>query len=162
MLSAERFHQVIADAPLVSIDLVVTDCQNRLLLGQRVNRPAQGFWFVPGGRIMKGELLADAMRRLLVTELGTVASSMKPEWLGLYEHHYPDSMVGSHIPTHYVVLAHTLQWPEAFDGALPNEQHTAYRWQAMNEVAIAEDVHVHTRWYAQDLTGVARCPRCYP
>ncbi|MEL0027843.1 MAG: NUDIX domain-containing protein, partial [Perlucidibaca sp.] len=84
-LPLSRFHQLIADAPLVSIDLVVVDSRERLLLGLRRNAPARDSWFVPGGRIRKGELLPDAMRRLLVTELGEGACALVPQWLGLYE-----------------------------------------------------------------------------
>lgn len=163
MLTAERFHRVIEDAPLVSIDLVVVDDRQCMLLGQRLNAPAQGCWFVPGGRIRKGELLPDAMRRLLSAELGEEAGRvLQPAWLGLYEHHYPDSVAGPDQPTHYVVLAHQVRWPAELSWQLPTEQHDAYRWQPVQEVAAAMDVHVHSRWYAQDLTGVMRCPRFYP
>ena len=163
MLATERFHRVIEDAPLISIDLVILDDQQRMLLGKRLNAPAQGIWFVPGGRIRKGELLDAAMQRVLLTELGGVAAErLRPSWWGLYEHHYPDSVAGPEVPTHYVVLAHRLVWPADMPLALPTEQHDAYRWQHINEVAEAADVHVHTRWYAQDLLGVKRCPRWYP
>lgn len=161
-LPAARFHQLIADAPLVSIDLVVVDETGRLLLGLRRNAPASGSWFVPGGRVRKGELLANAMRRLLVEELGQQAEMLQPEWLGCYEHHYSEGVAGADCPTHYVVLAHRVTWPMQFRERLPREQHADYRWQALAEVASAHDVHVHSRWYAQDLTGVPRCPRSYP
>ncbi|MDF4907686.1 GDP-mannose mannosyl hydrolase, partial [Vibrio parahaemolyticus] len=47
-LSKQRFSQVIESTPLVSIDLVIEDESGQVLLGERLNRPAQGFWFVPG------------------------------------------------------------------------------------------------------------------
>ena len=57
ILDEARFLEVIDRAPLVSIDLVVVDPDQRVLCGWRVNQPARGFWFVPGGRILKGEAL---------------------------------------------------------------------------------------------------------
>lgn len=163
MLSTARFHRVIEDTPLISLDLVVMDDQNRMLLGKRLNAPADGFWFVPGGRIHKSELLDAAMRRLLISELGIKAAErLQPKWLGLYEHHYTDSVVGPDVSTHYVVLAHQVNWPADLAQALPTEQHDAYRWQCISEVAVAVDVHVYTRWYAQDFMGVKRCLHCYP
>ena len=55
-LSKESFSLACAALPLVSIDLLVTrpGTQGKeLLLGLRNNRPAQGWWFTPGGRIRK-------------------------------------------------------------------------------------------------------------
>ncbi|MDF5000441.1 NUDIX domain-containing protein, partial [Vibrio parahaemolyticus] len=69
-LSKQRFSQVIESTPLVSIDLVIEDESGQVLLGERLNRPAQGFWFVPGGRILKDEKLEDAFARLTLEELG--------------------------------------------------------------------------------------------
>ena len=56
-LARDDFAQVLRHTPLVSIDLIVRDRDRRVLLGVRVNRPAQGSWFVPGGRIYKYESL---------------------------------------------------------------------------------------------------------
>ena len=60
-LDKSTFTTVIDSSPLVSIDLVVLDREGNVLLGERLNRPAQGYWFVPGGRITKNESLADAL-----------------------------------------------------------------------------------------------------
>ena len=57
MLSNADFLTVVRLTPLVAIDLIVTDGNRRILLGHRRNRPAQGTWFVPGGRITKNETL---------------------------------------------------------------------------------------------------------
>ncbi|KDS03655.1 glycosyl transferase in colanic acid biosynthesis [Salmonella enterica subsp. enterica serovar Heidelberg str. RI-11-014316] len=35
--------------PLISLDFIVENGQGEILLGQRLNRPAQGYWFVAGG-----------------------------------------------------------------------------------------------------------------
>jgi colanic acid biosynthesis protein WcaH len=51
-LDDTTFKTVIASTPLISIDLVVKNTKGEYLLGYRNNRPAQGFWFVPGGRIL--------------------------------------------------------------------------------------------------------------
>lgn len=48
-LNNDTFLGVVASTPLVSIDLVVQSEHGELLLGHRLNRPAQGFWFVRGG-----------------------------------------------------------------------------------------------------------------
>lgn len=54
-LDVTTFETVVASAPLISIDLLVENEQGQYLLGLRKNRPAQGYWFVPGGRVQKNE-----------------------------------------------------------------------------------------------------------
>ncbi|WP_313449769.1 NUDIX domain-containing protein, partial [Pseudescherichia sp.] len=63
-LSQEDFATVVRSTPLISIDLIVENARGEFLLGKRTNRPAQGFWFVPGGRVQKDEPLAQAFERL--------------------------------------------------------------------------------------------------
>ena len=68
MLSAQfsdkEFLNIIDKTPLVSIDLIIENPQGKILLGKRCNKPAQGYWFVPGGRIQKNETLEQAIRRI--------------------------------------------------------------------------------------------------
>lgn len=52
-LDTDIFATVVHCAPLISIDLLVQNAQGEYLLGLRNNRPAQGYWFVPGGRVKK-------------------------------------------------------------------------------------------------------------
>lgn len=59
MLNHDEFRQVVQNTPLFAIDLVVLNGKNEILLGLRKNPPAQGYWFVPGGRVFKGESLDD-------------------------------------------------------------------------------------------------------
>ena len=71
-LDKQTFSTVIKSSPLVSIDLVVINPDGQALLGQRLNRPAKGFWFVPGGRILKNESLGNAFKRLTLEELSLI------------------------------------------------------------------------------------------
>jgi colanic acid biosynthesis protein WcaH len=60
LLPPDIFRTVIASTPLIAIDLIVRNLQGQILLGWRVNRPAQGYWFVPDGRVLKNEALDNA------------------------------------------------------------------------------------------------------
>ena len=73
-LDKTQFQQIVAAMPLISIDLIVRNELGQVLLGRRLNRPAQGFWFVPGGRVRKDERLNDAFWRLTEEELGIAVS----------------------------------------------------------------------------------------
>lgn len=98
-----QFRQVISSTPLVSIDLIVMH-EQQVLLGKRLNRPAQGFWFVPGGRICKNELLEEAFQRLTLAELGVELDYSQARLLGAFDHFYSDSVFGELPSTHYVAL----------------------------------------------------------
>ena len=65
----EVWSDIVEHVPIPSVDLlVVTD--DGLLLAKRQNEPAKGEWFVPGGRIHKGESLEEAVHRVAREELG--------------------------------------------------------------------------------------------
>ena len=149
-LDAELFKSVVANTPLISVDLIVRNPQGQILLGQRVNRPAQGYWFVPGGRVRKDERLADAFTRLVHEELGLTAYSMQNAlFLGPFEHFYADNFSGDDFSTHYVVLGYQLDI-DALQAQLPHEQHHSYRWFSVDELLNSSDVHLHTKQYFQN------------
>lgn len=55
--------------PEVAVGAVVID-HDRLLLVRRGRGPAQGLWSIPGGRVQRGETLAEAVTRELREETG--------------------------------------------------------------------------------------------
>ena len=149
----QQWAEVVERTPLVSIDLVVTNARNEVLLGWRNNKPAQHCWFVPGGVVRKGETLQQAFERVVLDELG-VSTQLRRNALfdGVYEHHYTDNFAGlAGVGTHYVVLAHRLiaeQHIDALDN-LPKAQHKQYEWMAVDTLLNNPQVHVHTKAYFQ-------------
>ncbi len=146
-LDTELFKSVVANTPLISVDLIVRNRQSQILLGQRVNRPAQGYWFVPGGRVRKDERLADAFARLVYEELGLTTYSMRDAlFLGPFEHFYTDNFSGDDFSTHYVVLGYQID-VDTLPTQLPQEQHHSYRWFSVNELLNLPNVHFNTKQY---------------
>lgn len=148
MLSKADFLTVVRLTPLVSIDLIVTDGKRRILVGHRRNRPAQGTWFVPGGRIDKDESLDIAFRRIVKNELGVASAERSASrFFGVYERHYDDNFAGAEgIGTHYVVLAYTM----TLSGTVPIgrfDQHSDYLWLLPDELLARDDVHENTKAY---------------
>lgn len=135
-----------------------SDCRERageFLLGHRTNRPAQGFWFVPGGRVQKDEPLAQAFERLTQAELGKRFTMPEGEFYGVWQHFYDDNFSGTDFTTHYIVLGFRLR-VNADELNLPKEQHEAYRWQSPASIVASEDVHDNSRAYfmAERFAGV--------
>jgi colanic acid biosynthesis protein WcaH len=149
MLPLDTFKTVIASTPLISIDLIVRNKLQQVLLGRRINKPAQGYWFVPGGRIFKNEPVRDAFKRLLKTELGVdelKINTHNSAFKGIYQHFYTDNVAGSNFSTHYIVLAYGIE-VECFLDILPKDQHCNYKWLSEKAILIDDRVHKHTKWY---------------
>lgn len=146
-LSTQDFLTVVTLCPLVSLDLVVVSPRGEALVGHRTNRPAEGYWFVPGGRVLKDELLDDAFRRLTEVELGRAVERASATMLGVYEHLYPDNFAGAEgVSTHYVVIAYRMEL-ELDLAQLPGAQHARWRWMPIDELRGDATVHPNTRAY---------------
>ena len=92
-LNELEFLKVIELAPLFSIDLIVLNEYSEVLVGKRTNPPAKGWWFVPGGRVCKGEALSEAFSRISLMELGLDLKMDNCQLLGVFEHFYDDFIV---------------------------------------------------------------------
>ena len=149
MNEREHFVELLRGLPLVSVDLVLVRGGTEILLGLRTNRPAQGSWFVPGGRILKDEPRADALKRVAARELGIAdVAGLKPQLLGVFEHFYPDCFAGDiGVSTHYVVIAHRIDVPLGFEVPGCDNQHAELRWWPIAEATANADVHRYTRDY---------------
>jgi colanic acid biosynthesis protein WcaH len=147
ILPHAEFAAVVRHAPLVSIDLVVRNRRGEVLVGLRRNRPALGSWFVPGGRIVKAERIADAFKRIVRAELGIVHRIEDAAFLGVFEHIYADNFSGDPaFGTHYVVLGYALLTDPA-SLALPSDQHDDYRWLPEPILVGDPNVHEYTKAY---------------
>jgi len=146
-LDKETFSTVIESTPLVSIDLVVKNKHGQALLGERLNKPAKGYWFVPGGRILKDESMADAFKRLTKEELGQAFSINQAELLGPFDHFYSDNVFGDEFSTHYVAIAYVLTLDTDLEELPLDVQHGSYKWFEIDSLLNDEKVHLHTKWY---------------
>ena len=151
MLPREIFETVVKSTPLVSIDLIVRNLSGQILLGLRVNSPAKGYWFVPGGRVLKNETLSEAFLRLTQIELGRSLLISEAHYMGLYEHFYSDSIFGQDITTHYLVQGFEVLVADEL--SLPLQQHYEYRWLSEVDLLADDRVHNHSKWYFQQEKG---------
>ena len=139
--------EIIETTPLVSIDLVIRNPSNKVLLGKRNNRPAMGYWFVPGGRIIKNETINQALKRISEVELGQDLSTKAPSLLGAYDHIYEDNFLNvKGINTHYVVLAFVIALQQEIE-VKSDEQHTELKWWEIDKLLQDQTVHQNTKVY---------------
>ena len=145
MLTNEDFLRIVDSTPLVSIDLILRNERGEILLGLRTNRPAQGLWFVPGGRIRKNERVNEALLRISRRELGMEISQAK--LLGVFDHLYPDNFLGApDVSTHYVVLGMEATWPVGAN-VQADDQHDEFKWWTVAEILASVAVHENTKAY---------------
>lgn len=150
MLSNSTFSDIIRHTPLVSIDFVIENDANEILLGLRTNPPAQNFWFVPGGRIYKNETMEKAKLRIFKTELGQEFAPGSDMLLGLYDHIYEENTFESEgFGTHYVVLAHRLRLSDL--SISTDDQHEAFQWWNPEDALADPQVHDLTKAYLNAL-----------
>ncbi len=142
MLDDQTFKTVIRSTPLISIDLLVKK-DNKILLGKRINKPARGYLFSPGGRVYKNETIDDAMMRIAKDELN-IELKLVPGFIGVFEHFYDDSIYQD-VSTHYIDLAYEIEIHETLN--LPTDQHNDYQWLTINELLESKEVHKYVKDY---------------
>ena len=142
MLDNETFKIVIKSAPLISIDFLVKK-DKKILLGRRINKPAQNYYFSIGGRIYKNESINNAMARIALNELNIELEST-PKFIGVFEHFYDESIYEA-LSTHYVNMAFEYEVKEIRD--LPKEQHVEYKWFTIDGLLRSNEVHNYTKGY---------------
>ncbi|MFD1571647.1 NUDIX domain-containing protein [Halorubrum laminariae] len=121
-ISEEDWRTIVANVPIVSVDLVIRR-DGGVLLGRRTNEPAKGYWFVPGGRVQKGETRREAVRRVAREELGVGVEIV--ESLGAFEHRYETANVPGVDTKHYLANGYVV---DIVDGDLdPDDQHDGFR-----------------------------------
>lgn len=151
MLDAEQYKSLIKNAPLFSLDLIVLNPMNEILIGRRTNAPAKNWWFVPGGRVQKNETLQSACLRISKSELGFELELSESYFLGIYEHFYKDCFFCNDISTHYINASYMVRLNLDSMVDIPYEQHDEYRWVPLECFSADEKVHKYSKVFLQDL-----------
>lgn len=82
----DLYGRILEHMPICCVDIVVRH-EGRVLLVYRNTEPAKDTWWFPGGRLLKGEDLADAARRKAREEVGV--DVVVENKIGVYETRFP-------------------------------------------------------------------------
>lgn len=124
-IEGELFSQCIEHMPQVCVEVVVEN-EGEILLAKRSNEPAEGEWFWPGGRLFKGERLAEAAHRVADEELGMQIEILRR--LGVYAHFWETSAEKGRPSRHTVnVVFHVAPTDRPIEITL-DDQHSDIRW----------------------------------
>lgn len=148
MLPQDIFFNIVKYTPLIALDIIFYSPQGEILVGLRANRPAQNYWFVPGGRIYKDETIEMAFNRIIKSELALDLNYSIAQFKGVFQHIYDDNMSGiSGFGTHYVVLAHEIKLSENLILTPGDLQHRMYKWVKKDQLLADPQVHLNTKYY---------------
>src|SRR4051812_43489741 len=96
VIPEELYKNILASVPIACVDVIVR-MRGRIILVQRENEPLKGFWWLPGGRINRGETAIAAAARKVRADVGL--SIANTTFIGYYEDQFetgPFSIAGHH------------------------------------------------------------------
>lgn len=125
-IPSELYALIIEHMPIPCVDVVVVH-QNKALLVNRTNHPAKGEWWLPGGRVLKGELLVQTAKRKAREELG-VEVHVGP----LVHTEETIFLIGpTGIPVHTVNACFYVSPADSLSSISFDHQHDDFRWIEM-------------------------------
>ena len=158
VLNRNEYFQVVSLTQLVSIDiLVIYDA--KLLVGERINDPAKGSFFVPGGKAYKNEYLKEALGRISEHEIGIRLTSNQVTLNGIYDHLYENNFKDDSCGTHYVCIAclfalddmeKDMEKIDIVETAMLS-QHHCVEWLDVNQILDHPKVHINVKSYFNDV-----------
>ena len=95
------YKRIIDLLPILCVDAAVLH-KGKYILVKRKNEPVKGGWWVPGGRVLKGETMEEAVIRKTKEELGIKVKIIKP--LGYFEHYFRENEFGVKSGIHQVSI----------------------------------------------------------
>jgi len=82
-LPPREYRAILGRVPILCVDGIIVNRRGQYLLVRRKHEPFRGRWWIPGGRVLKGETLERAFRRKMREELGIPVKVLGP--VGYYE-----------------------------------------------------------------------------
>jgi ADP-ribose pyrophosphatase YjhB (NUDIX family) len=89
-LPQKVFLKTFENVPRLAISLVVENKKHELLLTQRAIPPKKGSWHLPGAFVLKGESLAQCVKRISKKELGLVLDPERAKLVGAFDDLHKD------------------------------------------------------------------------
>ena len=147
-LGTELFHFSSTPAPVVNVDLLITDSAGRVLLSWRDDYQTESGWHVPGRCIRFRETLEDAVQRCAQSELGAeVIHSVEP--IKIYEFHWKTYRL--HVDdqrerAHFITLVYACRLPDDYK---------------LDEHNLPEGRPGHLKWFDSMPEDMLQIQECY-
>lgn len=137
-LPFEDYRKVLGSVPIVCIDCVVLNERREILLVKRKNDPLKGEFWLPGGRLHKGERLVDAVHRKMREEVGVDVDVL--ENLGFAEEFFERSAEDASGGVHSISIVYLVK-PKSYDIVL-DHQSSEWGWFRQYPAQLMQYVHL--------------------
>ena len=97
LLPEDEYHAIYARVPRLCVEVIVTNPEGAVYLTKRAHEPCSGLWHLPGGTVLFGEFLVEAVARVARRELSIDVRRAESRGLIEYPSHFQnglDSPVG--------------------------------------------------------------------
>lgn len=153
MLSKDEYYLAGKLTQFVSVDLLITN-NKKYLVGKRINEPAKGYWFNPGGKVFKNESIKEALKRVLKDEVGlTWDKVLKCEFISPFENVYENNFRDNSYGTHYMSMAYIIEIKDSSKSNIEKfmqKQHEKIKWFSVEEILSNEKVHKYVKNFFKD------------
>jgi colanic acid biosynthesis protein WcaH len=124
----EIYKEVVNNLPISCVDVFLYDrTRKAYLLVLRKQAPAKNVWWMPGGRIFKGETFLESAARKCHEEIGLKIIPLRQ--LGTFTTIFPDSAWDCQTHTiNTVILAEVAD----SNSAILDQNHTDYQWRSLD------------------------------
>jgi colanic acid biosynthesis protein WcaH len=117
----KEYKRILMKIPIVCVDGLLVNPKGETLLVKRKNHPLKNIFYLPGGRVIKGEEPIDAFKRKMKEETGF--NIKKPLFVGMSSLYSPFS--AQNVSSHTISLVFTamVKGEPKLDG-----QSSGYKW----------------------------------
>jgi colanic acid biosynthesis protein WcaH len=122
-IPSELYFQILQNIPIACVDIAIV-AQGAVLLVKRKDPPARDQWWVPGGRVLKGEMMKQTAARKALEEVG-IECHVGPI-IHTAETIFPDGPGG--IPVHSINSCFFLYPVDQNFKPRLDDHHADYRW----------------------------------
>lgn len=153
----EKYLTIIENTQLVSVDLIIRYFDSKIkeykyFLGLRKNKPAYNTWFIPGSRLYKDVTIKEGVKFVAENEYGLSLENKKVEFVGIYEHIYPNNFDNDDFGTHYIDFSYlvTIDYDEIKNLSIEKleEQHKKLGWFTKKDILNKKfNIHSYTLNY---------------
>lgn len=112
LINNDLYAQIIQHTVISTVDLLLINANNQILLWMRNNKPLQWAYYMPGGRIIKWETMIQAAYRKAKQEIGLDIDVSKLEFVWVYDDMFEDSEFDSSCHCMPVTFAYRLSSTE--------------------------------------------------
>jgi colanic acid biosynthesis protein WcaH len=144
-ISKDLYKQMLLNLPILCVDLIIQNSKGEYLLVKRDNEPVKGFWWIPGGRVIKNDDVYASAQKKCIQEIGVDIEDWRV--VGIYDDQYDTNAHGLETRIHTLSILCRTDVKVEYDEIKLDEQSSDIEYQPFLPERIREKYVV----FEQDL-----------